>query len=638
MQAAELEAKLEELTTEASESYDSEQQATRTHWRALVRAYLFWAECQTIPGFLDAQYKAHNIRSYALGGGNKPNFNPLLKLVFRKSLELRNDPSRIGQRAAALSALHAEYTDSPQRYRKDPEARLFAFWVENGGIAGLMARDQLARDVREGREGPDGDDDQPAKEKLESEFGDERLADVRKAALEKARTSSGLAEFIPQRPVRVGRDNLLVLLAERRPDGTVAVLGSTNDASVLDETAFHAADYTLATLPKPFRVLVETVRTQVYPAIALSKDLAVRKAWETKYSERSHITNKQLPTWDGKGRAERLRVNKKLLIRASDQSLLLSLSACRASVVTVCKPENGAFPYHATKPEPLHRETALEIRAKVKANPKLDEDALVLASNQYHYEPMGHAEAALEHRGLRLVERMLETSEVFSIGFQDITANFAGYGRRNFVVPAGGFGASYKKHHRWLLRLKRGHEEADRLLSFYDTWRDAGAVTGFQPQFDFANWTPDWQVDLEPVWFAQLREKLLDPWFLAFGAGTQVARASNKAMRLSLGSGQLTFEYNFDVNRSTPGATETMPVPTEHEASWLHVSRDIGTVLYNLADAETVGTVSLSGTANAIVLAYATAVGQFRIAVPCASIVRNDVVRNEAAFSEYQYG
>jgi hypothetical protein len=148
MDQATLEQRLDALTIEASDSYDAEQAATRTHWRALVRAYLFWTDCQATPGFLDDQYKAHGIRSYSLGGGNRPNFNPLLKLVFRKSLELRGDTSRIGQRASALSALHAECTDNPQRYRKDPEARLLDFWTKKGGIKGMMQLDQEARDVR----------------------------------------------------------------------------------------------------------------------------------------------------------------------------------------------------------------------------------------------------------------------------------------------------------------------------------------------------------------------------------------------------------------------------------------------------------------------------------------------------------
>jgi hypothetical protein len=151
MGASELEIRLEALTTEASESFDAEQTATRSHWRALVRAYLFWLDCQPIPGFLDEQYKAHGIRAYKIGDGNRPNFNPLLKLVFRKSLELRNDASRISQRAAALCALHAEHTDNPQRYRKEPEGKLLDFWIRNGGINGMMELDQKSRDIRDGR-------------------------------------------------------------------------------------------------------------------------------------------------------------------------------------------------------------------------------------------------------------------------------------------------------------------------------------------------------------------------------------------------------------------------------------------------------------------------------------------------------
>jgi hypothetical protein len=56
MDQAALQQRLDALTTEASDSYDAEQAATRSHWRALVRAYLFWTDCQTNPGFLELTF------------------------------------------------------------------------------------------------------------------------------------------------------------------------------------------------------------------------------------------------------------------------------------------------------------------------------------------------------------------------------------------------------------------------------------------------------------------------------------------------------------------------------------------------------------------------------------------------------
>lgn len=630
MDAAALEKRLEALTEEVGGTYDAEALATRKHWRALVRAYLFWVDCSATPDFLDSQYVAHDIRGYKKDGGNSPNFNLLLKLVFRNSLEGRRDASKISQRASALSALHAEYTDHPERYRKDAENRLVAFFEQNGGIKGMMDLDQQARDVREGRTEP-GDEPPVEKPPKVKEFGEEPVADFRKAALKAAVSSPGIAQFTPSQSVRVGRDNLLVLLAERRSDGAVVVLGSTNDDEIIDAASLHARNYTLANLPTHFRVLVEAIRTQMYPAIALSADLEVRKAWEARHADRSHITTKELPGWDGHGKPEKIRANRKLLIRAADQSILLSLSAMRASVVTLCKPERGAFPYVASKPEPLHLETALRIRAQLKADPSLNEDELVIASGDYHYEPMRQAQAALAHKGMRLVERMIETTEIFSVNADDIQAQFPGYGKHK----------DRKTKHRWQINLQRNHEKGRPRLSFYDTWRDAGAVEGFQATFDFDGWKPDWEVSLEAAWFGQLREKLLDPWFSSLGKGTQPARASNRAMRLTLGDGNISFEFNSllqdDSNNDSERAYEDMPWPNDHKASWLHLSRDIAPVLYNIADAEIVGTVAMSGNAHAVVISYATAVAKFSIAVPCAKTSRSGPIRDTTAFAELRY-
>lgn len=638
MTTADLAARLEVITTEASESYDASEQATRTHRRALVRAYLLWRDCQSDPEFLSDQYKTYGVRGYKLADSNRPNFNPLLRLVFRKSLELRNNDSRIGQRATALSALHAEYEDNPKRYRKDPETKLLAFMNDNGGIAGLGKLDQDARAAREERTGPGG---LPAPRERESdeEFGVESLIALRKAALSSALTSTGIARFVPTRPVRVGADGMLVLLGKRESDGTVVVVGSTNEGEALAATTLHANDYTLAKLPSPFRVLVEAVRTQMYPPFALPADLKLRRQWEAKHADRSHITTKQLPTWDGTGKAERVKAVKKLVVRAADQSILLSSSALTASVVTLCRPIKGAFPYVASKPEPLQRETAMRIRAQVKADPTLDEDQLVIASGDYHFEPMGNAEAALEGQGLRLVERMIETTEIFSVGIDAVVANFGGYGDR--PRPMTRVGAAEKpieQRHRWLLNLKRQHEQQARALSFYDTWRDAGAVLGFQPTFDFSAWKPTWQVEVESVWFGQLREKLLDGWFASFGGGTQLARASNQAMRLSLDGKGLVICFNFDPKQNAASPAASMPLATGYEASWLHLSRDIAPALYNVADAEIVGKVTLSGNGNALVISYSTAVAAFNIAVPTASVSTKGVVRNAAGFAELRYG
>ena len=342
---------------------------------------------------------------------------------------------------------------------------------------------------------------------------------------------------------------------------------------------------------------------------------------------------------DKTGKVQRVRAVKKLVVRAVDQSILLSSSALAASVVTLCKPTKGAFPYLATKPEPLHRETAMRIRAQLKADPTLDEDELVIASGDYHYEPMHNAEAALENQGLRIVERMIETTEIFSVGVEAVVANFGGYRRGpNARTRVGVTERPIEAHQRWLLHLKRQHEQQPRALSFYDTWRDAGAVLGFQPTFDFSAWKPAWQVEVEPVWFGQLREKLLDGWFASFGGGTQLARATNQAMRLSLDGKQLVIGFNFDPKQDAAGPAASMPFPTGHDASWLHLSRDIAPTLYNIADAEIVGKATLSGNEDAVVISYSTAVAAFSIAVPTASVTAKGVARNAAGFAELRYG
>ena len=73
------------------------------------------------------------------------------------------------------------------------------------------------------------------------------LAPLAAPALASAISSAGIARFKPSLPIRVGKDGMLVLLGKREADGTVIVVGSSNDRDLLASTALHATNYTLAT-------------------------------------------------------------------------------------------------------------------------------------------------------------------------------------------------------------------------------------------------------------------------------------------------------------------------------------------------------------------------------------------------------
>ena len=81
MDKKELRRRFEKLSVESSGAYSSYVRSTNDLWRALVRSYLWWHECQQVPDLLDELYEEHGIQVKAKAD-NSPNFGPLLRIIF----------------------------------------------------------------------------------------------------------------------------------------------------------------------------------------------------------------------------------------------------------------------------------------------------------------------------------------------------------------------------------------------------------------------------------------------------------------------------------------------------------------------------------------------------------------------------
>lgn len=626
---AELEDRLDKLTTEASAAQEALDGARVGHWRALVRTYLYWRDCQAeAADFLEKKYLENGIRQRATGG-NRPNFNPLVKLVHSKGGRISKERQKLNNWARLLNYIDLEYTDNEARYQKKPEAALLEYVVRHGGVEGL---DKKEDEDRAKRDDDDGSLDAPPASK-KGKRSERSLAEIRKAATAKAIAGPGIASFKPYVPVRVGGNGLLVLLARRNPDGTIAVIGSTNDADLIDSVAGAATNHGDPSGSVAFRVVVEIIRSQLYPPHALPRDPAQRRKWiYDNLAEKSHLTTRSLPSWDRTHREQRLPSSKKLLVRGTERDLLLSRNKVRTSVVTRCQPTiadpdgqpvpTDGFPFRSTIPVPAPEHEAALAAAIAAADGDISSAALPLVDSAYQHPWMTGVSAALSYTSLCRVERMIETGEIYAIDVVTVQAN---------ARMAGG--------RRWEITFEPGFVDDFRNLLFNDTARDVGAAVGFQADFDFDGWKPDWSASVGPMWFGQLREAFVDKWFAQLGAKQQPKRSNNQAMRFVLDGTHLTIRFNADnVLADTAAKSEPMPLETKWKAEWLHLSKDIAPVLYNLADAEIVGDATLSGNAHALVISYATQVGRYSIAVPTADYSGGRYGRREEGFRELRYG
>jgi hypothetical protein len=272
----------------------------------------------------------------------------------------------------------------------------------------------------------------------------------------------------------------------------------------------------------------------------------------------------------------------KLLIRGAQGDVILSGSKTNLSVVTSCKP---------VKP-------------------------LVDKNDQVFLRVMERS----------IVERMVDTGEIHLI---------------KASPQAGLKHSSAEAKYAYELTLDNGVSKKPQTLHFYDAKQKAGMLTGFQTGFDFDIWTPNWSFSVDPIWFGELREKMLDKWFSTFGSGKQPNRPSNQILNVLVAAKSCGLAFNIHDDELSPQQKLDVNVSLQDKGSTLktvHLSKDIAPVLFNLADVQCDGKIEVSGSSQAIVFAYKNDLGTFKIAVPTAERKKKSAVRHSSAFSEIRYG
>jgi hypothetical protein len=146
-------------------------------------------------------------------------------------------------------------------------------------------------------------------------------------------------------------------------------------------------------------------------------------------------------------------------------------------------------------------------------------------------------------------------------------------------------------------------------------------ISHHQGDFDRDQFVPDWTVRLPPDWFANLRKAWLGKWFAGLGKFNHIMRRHNAMLTLKVASNGLTIVYNQeDTNDPASAAPITFQFPNPIKAKCpcesSFASKDIGPVLFNLADVPVIGDIIVSGNRHAIVFGYQTQSGRYEVAIP----------------------
>jgi hypothetical protein len=575
MDKKELRRRFEALSIESKSAYSVLVRSQNDLWRALVKSYLWWLECQILPDLLDEMYADAGIPVRSKGD-NSPNFGPLLRLIFdRATYAHERERITFWVWGCAVSALHIEHSENQQRYRTNAEGKLLQFIIDQGGIIGLTKKDVV--DIP-------NEEDNSSKKKNAPKVSNDK---VRKALQARAKAglvnAKGIGTAATTQPVRVGEDGLIAVLARREPNGKITILGSSNTQSAIDHIAEHLLSTDLTHIAPNVRVLSEVIRSQAYPVISMPSDPAKRAAWyRSVLLDKSPIKTSDIAAAANGKKKEYLKAPTKLLIRGAHGDVILSGSKTDLSVVTSCKP----------------------------ATP------LIGKNDQVFLRVMERS----------VIERMLDTGEIHLLKASPQTGLKRSSADAKYAYELtldNGVSTKPQTLHFYDAKQKAGMLTGFQAGFDFDAWK---------PHWTFRV-QPVWFGKLRELmldeWFASLGagKQPNRPSNLIMQA---VVTAKSFGLVFNIHDEKLAPQQKqvADVKLKTTKRTHK----TEH------LSKDIAPVLFNLADVHSDGMIEVSGNDHALVFSYKNDLGTFKIAVPTAERKKKTAVRKSAAFSEVRYG
>jgi len=285
-------------------------------YKGLAWVYLWWVKASKVKGFLEEQYKQHNIGGHSVIGEEK--FTRLLRLTWQ--LDWADDSkATLQQWSYALRKLHEEYNANKDAYRKNPQERLAQFIDTSGGLRRLIGAERYYED----------DNNEPTKK---SKLKNGRNEDD-KALIEKKHLEMGVQHFAKAKPISniqstkpisVNRFGYALALIRAKPNGTFAVLATVSEEAQIRKAIITSYKRDNTAAPTVLQLLTEVIATQSIP-------LAMERHRDTLQDTKKITTSN--------GDVIAAKQYKRLLFRKQQRDIVLSENRTNCSVVTVVKPK-----------------------------------------------------------------------------------------------------------------------------------------------------------------------------------------------------------------------------------------------------------------------------------------------------------
>ncbi len=319
---AKLDKGLQELQQSAAEQNKLYVSSKIALYQALVGTYLWWREAVQKSGYLEKQFESQRIKYRSQL--NRPNFNPVIRLVFNMQQHLHN--VQISNWGSAMNAIDDEYLRNSHIYKHRDAAAELVDWInDNGGLAGICGKkaneiEEYGYDYKEtcaaAKKKKRSDTELKKKQQLE-------VLELKKLAI----AANKQATKIDVGAVGTGDNDLVLVLAKATGEGNeLRVIGTTAQQALVDGAVMSIGEVDYANTPQQLRMLCEAIKLNTIP-----------KALQN-YGARNTFYNKTKLEIEQNGRKDKVRENARVVLQR-DGTILVSKSSSDASLTTYYIPK-----------------------------------------------------------------------------------------------------------------------------------------------------------------------------------------------------------------------------------------------------------------------------------------------------------
>ena len=312
----ELDAGLDKLRTIVAEQNTLFQSSRRTLYIALAETYLWWRTASQKEGYLKQRFSDAKIRY--ITKLNRPNFNPIVRLVFSMQQHLQN--VQISNFGSAINAIDDEYVRNEHIYKHRDAVEELVDWIEDtGGISGICGKkkeeiEEYGYDYKEA-----GNNTRKIRKATDKKHKNKlAVLELKKILLSKNDTE----QTIDIGEVGTDSDNLVIILAKATGNGNeLRVVGSTAQQGLIDNAVMDIGEIDFSNIPLHLRMICEVVKLNTITT-ALQK-----------YGGRLNFYSQSKLTYERDGKKEKVFENTRVVLRGNG-TILASKSTSDASLTT----------------------------------------------------------------------------------------------------------------------------------------------------------------------------------------------------------------------------------------------------------------------------------------------------------------